>query len=114
VAVLSGARLLGRLQASRAIAALSDGPPELALAEASDEAILDDFRARGGTVYHPCGTCRMAPEDRGGVVDDQLRVHGFENLHVCDASVFPNVTSANTNAPTIMAACKAAPMILGA
>jgi choline dehydrogenase len=46
------------------------------------------------------------------VVDGRLRVHGIDALRVCDASVFPNITSANTNAPTIMVAHKAAQMIL--
>jgi choline dehydrogenase len=53
----------------------------------------------------------MAPEDRGGVVDARLRVHGVEGLRVIDASVFPNITSANTNAPTIMLARRAADLM---
>ena len=48
------------------------------------------------------------------VVDQQLRVHGIDGLRVVDASVFPTVTSANTNAPTIMVAQKAADYILAA
>ena len=48
----------------------------------------------------------------GGVVDAALRVHGVQGLRVVDASVFPNVTSANTQAPTMMLAWKAAGLIL--
>ena len=48
----------------------------------------------------------------GSVVDAALRVHGLERLRVVDASVFPTVTSANTHAPTVMVAQKAADMIL--
>jgi len=90
---------------------LIQGQADLNLATASDAQILDDFRARSGTVYHPCGTCRMAPATQGGVVDAQLRVHGVQALRVVDASIFPNITSANTHAPTVMVAAQAARFI---
>jgi choline dehydrogenase len=56
----------------------------------------------------------MAPEADGGVLDPELKVHGIKGLRVVDASSFPNVTSANTNAPTMMLAWRAAEMILKA
>ena len=73
---------------------------------------IADFRARAATVYHPVGTCRMGRSPSDSVVDASLRVHGIERLRVVDASVFPTVTSANTNAPTLMVAQKAADLIL--
>jgi choline dehydrogenase len=111
---VAGARLIGRFQGTTAMRALIDGEPALDLQEASDAEIERDFRARCGTVHHACGTCRMAPERDGGVVDSQLRVYGLDRLRVVDASVFPNITSANTNAPTIMVAHMAARFLTAA
>jgi choline dehydrogenase len=54
----------------------------------------------------------QSPQD--SVTDLQLRVHGFERLRVIDCSVMPQVTSGNTNAPTIMLAEKAVDLLLGA
>jgi choline dehydrogenase len=73
--------------------------------------LIDDFRKRSGSVYHPCGTCAMGPDARGAVVDAALRVHGIAGLRVVDASIFPTVTSGNINAAVIMVAEKAADLI---
>jgi choline dehydrogenase len=54
----------------------------------------------------------MGPSAEGAVVDASLKVHGIDRLRVVDASVFPTVTSANTNAPTIMVAQKAADLVI--
>lgn len=110
--VVAGARVIERIARAPALAAITLGPNGFTPQGADDEAILADFRERSGTVHHLCGTCRMAPRDAGGVVDAQLRVYGVEGLRVIDASIFPNVTSANTHAPTVMTAWRGADMIL--
>ena len=80
----------------------------------SDDDILAFARQYGTTSFHVVGTCRMGPAtDPAAVVDDQLRVHGVNALRVVDASIMPNITSANTYAATLMLAEKAADMLLG-
>lgn len=77
-----------------------------------DEALLEDFRNRADTVYHPTSTCMMGPGAATSVVDSRLRVHGIQGLRVVDASIFPTITSGNVNAPTVMVAEKGAAMII--
>ena len=67
----------------------------------TDEEILSWAKNNGGTVFHAVGTCRMGG-DNNSVVNEKLQVRGVENLRVIDASVMPQVTSANTNAPSLM------------
>ena len=78
----------------------------------SYDEILNAARAMSSTVYHLVGTCRMGG-DATAVVDSELRVNGVEGLRVVDASVMPKITSANTNAATLMIAEKAAALIQG-
>jgi choline dehydrogenase len=74
-------------------------------------ALLLDIRERASTVFHPVSTCRMGPDPVHSVVDSRLRVHGLQHLRVVDASIFPTLTSGNTNAPTLMVAEKGADLI---
>ncbi len=76
-----------------------------------DEELVKAASNYAQTIFHPVGTCKMG-NDENSVVSDELKVHGIENLRVIDASVMPNITSGNTNAPTIMIAEKGADMIL--
>ena len=79
---------------------------------ATDEALIADFRARSGTVYHPSCTCRMGPDAATSVVDSRLRVHGVGGLRVIDASAFPNIIAGNTNAPALLMGWKGAEAVL--
>jgi choline dehydrogenase len=112
--VAHGGRLMRAIARTRAIRSLIREPVAPDLTGMSDNELVADFRARAATVYHPVGTCRMGPSPHDSVVDPKLRVHGIERLRVVDASVFPTVTSANTNAPTLMVAQKAADLIMAA
>ncbi|BCG01196.1 choline dehydrogenase [Paraburkholderia sp. PGU19] len=76
------------------------------------DAFLQYFREQSGSIYHLCGSCAMGPDDGNSVVDERLRVHGMSGLRIVDASIFPNITSGNINAPTMMVAEKGAEMIL--
>lgn len=58
-----------------------------------------------GIYYHPACSCRMGPEDdRDAVVGHDGKVHGIDDLYVCDASIFPTLMRANTNLPAAMLA----------
>jgi choline dehydrogenase len=108
---LAGCRLLRRLAATRPLADIIIGAITPGAEVRTDNDLLEDFRGRADTVYHPVGTCAMGPDPRTAVVDARLRVHGVANLRVIDASVFPVITSGNTNAPTVMVAEKGADLV---
>jgi choline dehydrogenase len=105
-------RLTRRIAAAPALAPYRPEEFKPGLQYNTDEELAQAAGAIGTTIFHPVGTCRMGrAEDRGAVVDSQLRVIGVARLRVVDASVMPFITSGNTNSPTIMIAEKAAQMI---
>src|SRR5919202_860532 len=90
------------------------GPEALPGAGVQGEAALRDFvRRAAGSYFHPVGTCRMGvgPD---AVVDPELRVRGVEGLRVADASVMPDVVSANTNTAAMVIGEKAAELVRAA
>jgi choline dehydrogenase-like flavoprotein len=79
-----------------------------------DRAAMREFiRQSVSTFFDPAGTCRMGV-DAMAVVDAELRVFGVVGLRVADASVMPDVTTGNTNAPSVLIGEKAAAMAMGA
>ncbi|HEX6792464.1 MAG TPA: GMC family oxidoreductase N-terminal domain-containing protein [Casimicrobiaceae bacterium] len=80
----------------------------------SDDALDAFIRKTAITVHHPAGTCRMGSAgDALAVTDDEGRVRGVQGLRVVDASLMPDLTSGNINAPVIMIAEKIADRIRG-
>lgn len=75
-------------------------------AKVEGEALEKHIRNTAGTAYHPVGTLAL-----GKAVTPRLQVVGVQNLWVADASVMPAVTSANTNAPSMMIGWKGAEFI---
>ncbi len=83
---------------------------------AADPSLMEEYlRTKSMGVWHPSCTAKMGrADDPRAVVDPQGRVYGIEGLRVSDASVMPNLPTANTNIPTIMIAEKIADAILSA
>lgn len=110
--VIAAGQLCQRIMRSDALKKLVKSPIDPDLMTLNGDAILADFRARSGTVFHPTSTCRMGSSAQTAVLNADLRVFGVQGLRVIDASAFPNITSGNTNAPTMMLAHRGAELIL--
>jgi choline dehydrogenase len=108
---VEGMRFTRRIMAAKAFSRYQ--PEEFRPgASVQDEKQLEKAAGElGTTIFHPVGTCKMG-NDALAVVDDELRVHGVQRLRVIDASVFPRITSGNTNAPTYVIAEKGARALL--
>ena len=65
------------------------------------------------TTAHPQGGNPVGDPREGGVVDPDFRVHGFRNLWLCDASVFPSSVTVNPQLTVMAMAQYAAERILG-
>jgi choline dehydrogenase len=111
-AAIQAGKVLQRFATADSLKAVTTQAKEPNLMALDDEGLLADFQQRASTVYHPTCTCRMGRDDQTSVLDARLRVHGIAGIRVVDASAFPNITSGNTNAPTMMLAMHAADIIL--
>ncbi|RMD41796.1 hypothetical protein DV735_g3337, partial [Chaetothyriales sp. CBS 134920] len=63
----------------------------------SDEDLSEYARRVAHTVYHPAGTTKIGDikKDKFAVVDPELKVRGIEALRICDAGIFPAMTTIN-------------------
>ncbi len=91
-----------RFSKNKNISNIIKSPVNIDPIKATDQELLDHFKLSATTIYHPCGTCRMSKDIDTGVVSDKLKVHGLDNLWIVDASIMPNITSGNINAPVMM------------
>jgi alcohol oxidase len=77
-----------------------------------DDAIERFVRENVGTAFHSIGTCKMAPEDKLGVVDKNLTVYGVKGLKIADLSIVPSNVSGNTMSTALLIGEKAADIII--
>ena len=101
-----------KFSANKHINSIIKSPVNIDPIKASDSELLDHFKSTATTIYHPCGTCRMSADINTGVVSDKLKLHGIENLWIVDASIMPNITSGNINAPVMMLSYLSSKLIL--
>jgi choline dehydrogenase len=112
--LLNGMKLARNLLHTHALAPYFDRDELPGPGVHSDDEWMDYARQYGSTAYHLIGTARMGPaSDKTSVVSDQLLVHGLSGLRIADASIMPNMPSANTYSSTMMIAEKASDMIRG-
>ena len=78
----------------------------------SDEQLNAFIKRKVESAYHPSGTCRMGVDD-AAVTHPDGRVRGVEALRVIDASVMPQATAGDLNAPTLVLAERMADLIRG-
>jgi len=62
---------------------------------------------------HPQGGNALSRDPRRGVIGPDFRVHGYEDLYVCDASVFPTSLTVNPQLTVMALAHYAAPHVAG-
>jgi choline dehydrogenase len=109
--IVAGLQILRDIYRQKSFRDLWDVEMVPGKAVSSPAGLWDFARTTGGTVFHCVGTCRMGSDDTS-VLDPQLRVRGVERLRVIDASVMPLITSANTNASSLMIGERGAALVM--
>jgi choline dehydrogenase len=111
--MLEGSQFLRKLAATPALSAIIQEEFNPGPSVSKEEDLIADIRARGYSIYHPCGSCKMGPDPATSAVDAKLKVHGTIGLRVIDASIFPNIVAGNINAAAMMVGQRGAELILG-
>ena len=109
--VIEGFRLTRTLLAQQSFDNFRDGELVPGSDVNTDKEIMAWAKVNGETEYHPTSSCSMGLSDYD-VVDSDLKVHEIDSLRVVDASIMPEIVTANTHATTLMIAEKAADNIL--
>ena len=109
--IVAGLKILREIYRQKSFRDLWDAEMLPGDAARDDTGLWTFARDTGGTVFHCVGTCRMG-SDQGSVLDQHLRVRGVERLRVIDASVMPQITSANTNATSLMIGERGAALVM--
>jgi choline dehydrogenase len=110
-AAVDSVRAIRKVMAQRSLATVIEEELDPGPHIQSDAEIGEWVKRVVTTMWHPVGTCRMGQDERA-VVDARLRVRGVDGLRVIDASIMPNITSGNTNAPTQALARHASAMLV--
>ena len=109
--VIEGFRLTRTLLAQQSFDNFRDGELVPGSDVNTDKEIMAWAKVNGETEYHPTSSCSMGLSDYD-VVDGDLKVHEIDSLRVVDASIMPEIVTANTHATTLMIAEKSADNIL--
>ena len=109
---IKACQMIQTIAATKAMESVTKKACDPNFSKFDNDALLNNFRELASTVYHPCCTCRMGLSPSDSVINSRLQVHGIKKLRVVDASSFPNITSGNINAPTMMLAYRASDIIL--
>ena len=110
------------IEGLRACVAISETPsmkgelgdilrPKVASNISPADLLTEALEQNAHTLYHPVGTARMG-NDKGSVVDSELRVRGVDRLRVADASIMPSIIRGHTHAPSVVIGERAADLIL--
>lgn len=103
-------------EGSKAACVNTDAPLEdvqdISYSPEDDAAIEQWLRENVNTTWHSLGTCKMAPREKMGVVDENLNVYGVQGLKIADMSIPPENVGANTNNTALVIGEKAADIFI--